>query len=217
MKHHKTPWTAAQEQLLRNLYQNSTLSGEEIASQLGRSRSATYLRAQQLNLSRSGQIIKLRKEAFNQSSKGTQFKPGMTPWNKGIKFSPGGRSTTTQFKRGRRNHNEKPIGTLRTAKGNILQIKVSMDGQKSSDRWRSLIETVWVSHNGPVPDRHFVRFRPGMATNNPEEITIDRLECLTRSENIDRNSIHNLPPELRHVVILRGVLNRTIKNREENR
>lgn len=49
MKHHRRPWTAEQEQLLRDLYQNSTLSGEEIASQLGRSRSATYLRAQQLS------------------------------------------------------------------------------------------------------------------------------------------------------------------------
>jgi hypothetical protein len=73
-----------------------------------------------------------------------------------------------------------------------------------------------VEVNGPLPPKHIVVFKPGMRTNVLEEITVDRVECISLAENLKRNTRHNLPPELNQVVQLRAVLTRQINKRIKN-
>jgi hypothetical protein len=55
-----------------------------------------------------------------------------------------------------------------------------------------------------------VRFLPGQFTTDLDAITLDRLELLTMRENMARNTVHNLPPEVASLVQLRGALVRRI-------
>ncbi len=55
-----------------------------------------------------------------------------------------------------------------------------------------------------------------MKTNVLEEITIDRVECVSLAENMRRNTVHNMPKELVDVVRIRAVLTRHINRRTKN-
>ena len=57
-------------------------------------------------------------------------------------------------------------------------------------------------------------FKRGHATTDSALITADHLDCITRVENMRRNSYHNnYPKEVAQLIQLRGALNRKIKNR----
>lgn len=71
-------------------------------------------------------------------------------------------------------------------------------------------ELVWVEVNGPVPANHYIVFKQGMRTTKLEEITLDRLECISKAENMRRNSYHNYGPEVAKLVQLRGAISRQI-------
>ena len=73
---------------------------------------------------------------------------------------------------------------------------------------------VWEAACGAVPDGHIVVFRPGRKTTDPDKITLDALELLTRAENMRRNSVHSkYPPEVARLVQLRGALTRQINRK----
>ncbi len=60
-------------------------------------------------------------------------------------------------------------------------------------------------------------FLPGMHSTTLAEITLDRLELVTRQELMRRNSIHRLPDELRDIVRTKGVLSREINKQTRSR
>jgi hypothetical protein len=122
----------------------------------------------------------------------------------------------TQFKPGQSPHNTAPIGSYRLDPDGTLQQKISDAKGSNSKRWRGVHELVWVAANGPMPPKHIAVFKPGMRTNVLEEITIDRVECISLAENMKRNTVHNLPPQLVEVVRLRGVLTRHINQRKKH-
>lgn len=66
-----------------------------------------------------------------------------------------------------------------------------------------------------MPKGHLVVFRPGRKTLDAELITLDAVELITRAENMARNTMHRLPKELAQVHQLRGVLTRTINQRQK--
>ena len=68
-----------------------------------------------------------------------------------------------------------------------------------------------------LPAGHIVRFKPGMFTNVLEKITLDRVECISRAENVRRNSIHTTCPELAGLYQLKGAITRQVKriNKEQ--
>ena len=72
---------------------------------------------------------------------------------------------------------------------------------------------VWMAANGPLPAGHIVVFKPGRRTTELEAITLDAVELISRAENMRRNSVHQLPPELARLVQLRGVLIKTINRK----
>ena len=150
-----------------------------------------------------------------------RFNPGSAAWNKGIPGSTGNHPNTkrTQFKPGRspeEAHNYQPIGSLRICKDGILQRKITDDpALYPSRRWVAVHRLVWEEVNGPMPKGYVVVFKPGMASTDPDEITIDRVELITRAELMRRNTRHNLPPEINALIAVKARLTRVINEREK--
>ena len=66
-----------------------------------------------------------------------------------------------------------------------------------------------------MPKGFIVVFKPGMASTDPAEITIDRVELITRAELMRRNTRHNLPPELNALISTKARPTRLITEREK--
>jgi hypothetical protein len=55
-----------------------------------------------------------------------------------------------------------------------------------------------------------VLFKPGMKTTVAEEITAERLECISRADNGRRNHPANRDPELFKLIQLKGAISRQV-------
>jgi len=183
-----------------------------MAGKLGLRKSAEYLA--------SADACRLRRD--DNPGADHRFKPGMKPWNTGMKgWTAGGRSTETRFKKGRPAHearNYKPIGSLRLSRDGYLERKITDDQRLfPARRWVGVHRLVWEAANGPVPAGHAVAFLSGQRTTIEAVITLDRLELVSRAELMRRNSYHtNYPPEIRRCIQLRGALVRKINKRSKN-
>lgn len=203
-------WTKEENDYLRKHYADST--PEQLEAHLGRSRPSIYQHAMSIGLKKSPQYFKARvagrfvKDGRHQ---GQRFAPGMIPWNKGRKgwVAPG--SEATRFKPGGKPMQTMPVGSYRITKDGSLQRKIGEEPGSNSKRWRSVAELVWVEVNGPVPPGHIVVFKRGMKTTALEEITIDKVECISRAENARRNHA-NKDPELRKLYQLKGAITRQV-------
>lgn len=216
----KADWTEERIQMLRDLYAN--YSTEDLAFLMGLRTSQVWAKASSLGLKKSAKYLASAAACAlvrpGAGGKEHRFQNGLVPWNKGTKGRAGVQAEcrATQFKPGQAPHNTMPIGSTKLDKSQVLLQKVSDAKGNSSKRWRAVHELVWVAAHGPVPAKHIVVFKPGMRSNVLEEITLERVECISLAENMRRNTIHNLPPEIKQVVQLRGVLTRAINKREKH-
>jgi hypothetical protein len=173
------------------------------ARNLGLKKTETYLNGPQGGRLRPGEGVGM----------GTRFQPGLVPHNKGLR-RPGwapGRMAETQFKKGTGPHNTQPVGSYRHDKDGTLQRKIGTAKGSNSKRWRGVHELVWVEVNGPVPPGHICVFKPGLRTNVLEQITADKVECISFAENMRRNSYHNrYPKSIGLAIQARGALIRKI-------
>lgn len=206
-------WTAEDDRILRALYPATPT--HELAAQLGRTQNALHRRAHNLGV--------LKAVVHRQSNRGC-FPAGNKPWNAGLKgWHSGGRSAETRFKPGRDPslaRNYLPIGSLRICHDGRLERKVTDDPCLSpARRWTAVSRLVWEAAHGPVPAKHIVVFKPGMATAVLEQITLDRLECISRKENANRNHPRSRHPEYARLVQLKGAItrqvNRIVKQSQE--
>nr|WP_165983299.1 HNH endonuclease signature motif containing protein [Macrococcus goetzii] len=108
------------------------------------------------------------------NNRDTKFVKGQTSWNKGKKFEARGRSAETQFKKGQRPLNYRPIGSERYTKDGYIEIKVSDTGR----RWKHKHVYLWERENGEVPKGHAVIFLDGDKYN----LSLDNLKLITRGE-----------------------------------
>jgi len=216
----KAAWTEERLEMLRDLY--ADYSTDDLAFLMGLRTSQVWAKANNLGLKKSAKYLSsaaacalLRPGAGGYAYR---FEKGHTSWNKGVKGVAGVQAAcrATQFKAGQSPPNTLPIGSTKFDKSGVLLQKVSNDPGNNSKRWRAVHELVWVRANGPVPAKHIVVFKPGMRSAVLEEITVDRVECISLAENMKRNTRHNLPPELNEVVQLRSVLTRQINKRIKN-
>lgn len=193
----------------------------DIAKALGRTIEQVHSKAASLGIKKSQAFLngphayRLRGDTGEK----TRFKKGDTPWNKGVPGSTGTHpnSKRTQFKKGElmgaARHNYVPIGTTRITRDGILERKVTDDPSLyPARRWVPVSRLVWEAQHGAIPAKHIVRFKTGMATTIEEEITVDRLECISLSENMRRNTLHNYPKEIALAIQMRGALNRKINH-----
>jgi len=119
------------------------------------------------------------------------------------------RMKETQFRKGQHPHNWRRIGSTRISKDGYLQRKVTDTGYPPSD-WVGEHILIWRTARGDVPIGHAVVFKDGDRTH----IALDNLEMISRRELMARNTVHNLPGELKEVIHLKGLLNRQIRKRE---
>ena len=188
-------WTKQQEELLSKLYPDTKTS--KLCEIFNCNRSNIYNKANKLGLYKSNSYLYENVYTIKPSEK-TMFKKGHKPWNKGVKgLDIGGKQT--QFKKGNRPHNWKPDGSERIDKDGFKMIKLN---GKYVHKHRHL----WEEKNGPVPKGYVVYFKDG----DKENLTIDNLGIITREENMKRNSIVNLPDELREVINLKKTITKLI-------
>lgn len=210
-------WTQAMRDTLRKHY--ATMATTELAQLMSLPLGKVYAQAYRLGLRKCSDYYATDKcgRTFKGGTRGqaTQFKPGQQPWNKGrLGWQAGGRSADTQFSTGMQPPNTMPVGSLRIVKGkkgtSQLERKIGTASGPNHMRWKAVHRLVWEAVNGPTPDGCIVVFRPGMKTLVEAEITIDKVECITRAENARRNDIKNRHPELAKLYQLKSAITRQI-------
>lgn len=203
-------WTLSDTQALERLYPDT--SNAVLSRVFNRPARAIGLKARSMGLKKSAKFM---------AEESGRIKPGQSPWNKGVKGSTGTQAgcLATQFRPGRdpsEARNYRPIGSLRITKDGYLEQKVTDDQSVyPARRWVALHRLVWERENGQPPNGHIVVFRPGMLTTDADLITVDRLECITRSENMQRNTYHRYGKEIAQLIQLRGVITRKIREKEK--
>jgi hypothetical protein len=210
-------WSEAELELLRRNFADSRT--DDLAQALGRPYSAVAQKAATLGLRKSEAYLAgpLARRLDGVKGMQTRFKPGAQAWNKGKHYQPGGRCSESQFKKGRPAHearNYVPIGSLRVSKDGYAERKVTDDpALVPTRRWVAVHRLVWIEAHGHVPDGHAVCFKPGRFTADPEAITADALELVTRRELMLRNTYHRYGKDVAKLVQLRGALTRQINKR----
>jgi len=210
-------WTAGQIAILRRDYPHRLTS--RVAEAIGRSVRDCYAKAGHLGLRKTPEYM-ASTEAFNLRRGGDigvagRFAKGNTPWNKGKPGTTGRHPNTAahHFGPGNRPHTWKPVGSLRINDDGYLQRKLTETGYSPRD-WVTVHRIVWEAAHGPIPPGHVVVFRDGKIITDIERITPDVVECISRRENMLRNSVHTrLPKPLASLVQLRGALQRQINRR----
>lgn len=213
----KTEWKPWMLEHLRRFYATDT--NRELQKTLGVGYLPMTNKAKELGLSKKSDGKYLPGE---RRSPDTEFKPGLTPWNKGKPGTTGYHPNTqaTQFKKGRPAHearNYLPIGSLRITRDGILERKVTDDpALVPARRWKPVTRLVWEEAHGPIPRGYVVRFKDGIPITDPAKITVDKLEMLSLAENMRRNSYHNkYPKEICRAIQLSGALTRQINKAQE--
>lgn len=201
-------WTEAEKTILRELYPDTKT--KKLAHLLGLSIKKISSKANAIGVKKSATFF-AGPDAYRltgETGAETRFTPGQIPWNKGKKgLNLGGKET--QFKKGQKPHTWHPIGTERITHDGYLERKISDTGITRHD-YVQVHRLAWIEHNGKIPDGQIIVFKDGNKTN----ITIDNLECISRSELMRRNTFHNYPKEIAELVQLRGAITRQINKRE---
>ena len=109
-----------------------------------------------------------------------KFQKGQTAWNENMKGLDlaGENGKKTQFKKGQKPMNYKPVGYERVCKRDgYVKIKVSDTG-RYQDRWKLKHRIVWEKAYGKIPENHTLIIADG----NKENLSLDNLILVSRSE-----------------------------------
>ena len=209
-------WTEAELALLHSQY--ASQATKELATQMGIKPALVYAKAARMGLrkgpeffaaSKSGRILR-----GGTLGKAQQFQPGNVPWNAGRKgWQAGGRSDQTQFKSSGLPPNTLPVGSYRIViekSGERLERKVREVPGPNTKRWTPVSRLVWEQAHGPVPAGCIVVFKRGCKTVVLEEITLDKVDCITRAQHAARNHPNSKNPEYARLVQLKGAITRQV-------
>ncbi|MDN5849109.1 MAG: HNH endonuclease [Nitrococcus sp.] len=209
----KKPWTREELRALRLRYPDTDTP--TLARALGRSAHALHHMAVKQGIVKSAAYKKAqgaqKAATHNAAALRTRFKPGLTPWNKGmVGFYSGGRSAQAWFKDGHRPMQWRPLGSFRVDSNGVLQKKVcDYSGPGRTRNWVSVHALIWARAFGPIPEGHILVFCDG----NRGNIRLDNLMLIARAEHVRRNSLLGYPPQLREVILVNERLKRAIKER----
>ena len=200
-------WTLEESQYLEKHYADEP--SIDIAHALGKKLYSVYNRANLLGLKKSIEYFKIHGggRLTNENSGGIKYRfvKGQDAWNKGMKgLDIGGKET--RFRSGHLPHNTKWDGATRVNVEGYTEIRVS------KANWKLLHRVIWEQHFGPIPNGVNIQFKD----NNRSNISIENLEMVSKTDNMNRNTVHNYPPEIQKLVQIKGVLNRQINIIKKN-
>ncbi|OGS90828.1 MAG: hypothetical protein A2Z95_06060 [Gallionellales bacterium GWA2_60_18] len=207
-------WTQLQIEALRARYPHEKT--EKIAAALCIPLCKVYRKASELGLKKTPEYLATpdaqRLGRGDNVGAAFRFAKGHVPANKGVKGVSYPGMVATQFKTGQHPYSWRPIGSVRTSKEGDLQVKLRDTGVTRRD-YVPVHHLVWELHHGAIPEGYRITFRDGDKTH----IAIENLEAVSVADMMKRNTIHNLPEELKEVLQLKGALNRRITCHERNR
>jgi hypothetical protein len=160
-----------------------------------------------LNLSLS-QIRAFKKNHSLSSGLDCKFKPGHVPFNKG-KEGIGGWEPT-QFKKGHKPHNYKPIGTERVNGDDYVDVKIA-----DPNKWKAKHRIIWEEANGPIPKGSVLIFADGNKLN----VQLDNLLLVSRKQlaRLNQNHLISDNPELTKTGIIIADIYSKIGERKKER
>jgi HNH endonuclease len=213
------PWTARETAMVRELYPRTSTA--EVARRLGRTVEAVYNCAHDLGLRKTPEYLAspdaCRLRRGDNVGAAYRFPKGHVPANKGLRrpgYGPG-RMKETQFKKGNVSKRWDPelycIGGLRINANGYVDMKVCK--ARGALAWRALHVLLWEDEHGPVPPGYTLCFKDRDKLN----VGLDNLELISRADLCRRNSIHNLPPEIKGAITVLGALKRRVRREEQNR
>lgn len=206
----KRIWTEEEMQTMVELYANTKT--DDICKMLNRSRSSVYGMADKLKLKKSAQYLKDHVNVMDADlGKATRFQKGQLSWNKGRKMSSSvyQKAKRTMFKKGQLPHNTLHDGIVRT--------RTDKNGTKrpwirmSLGKWVEMKNHVWQQHNGDIPKGYCIAVKDG----NPFNYSIDNLECISKADNMKRNTIHNYPEEIKTTIRILTKLKKQTRDGEK--
>ena len=216
MKRTRKLWTDAEIWRLIAFHPDTT--NKAIARKFKRPYSSIIGMATKLGLRKTREHLSSipHKTGMVKAGKPFRFPKGHVPLNAGKKawWNPG-RSVHTRFKKGQFPPNRDPdfyvIGALRVNTDGYIDMRTSF--RPGAHGWRGLHLVLWEDAHGPLPKGHCLRFKDGDGLN----VELDNLELITRRDNMLRNSVHLLPPELKSTIHMLGRLKRRIREKQDGR
>ena len=200
-------FTEAEDAFIKANYDK--ISSFQIGKELNRIPSVIRLHTKFLGL-------KVPADKLEEFKQNCRFQMGHIPKNKGknveeyMNAESLARFRNYSYKNGNVPHNQKEADgaiTIRKYKGRpyfFIRVKVGV--------WVHQHRVIWEHHNGPIPKATNIIFKDGNTLN----CVIENLEVLTAQELMAKNTIHNLPAELKETIQTRAILNRTIKTTLKN-
>lgn len=182
-----------------------TKSQRQMAKEIGRSKFYVSSRMKVLKLELPAEILQERLQK-------NKYGKGHYPFNKGKKITEFmtkeqvAKFKANQFKKGQLPHNTKTNGTIsvRTDKAGrkIKWIRIS------KRNWERLHILNWITTNGPIPKGYVVAFK----TTDTMNAEVSNLKLITMEENMNGNSIHRYPEELKSTIRVLSKLKKTLQN-----
>ena len=213
----RTKWTTEQDNKLRELYPR-TLT-RDIAKELGLRICQVQNRAYTLKLNKDKDfLVEVSRQVAldpNHGGRKTQFKKGSKPPNKGKKREEFlsaeaiERVKQTQFQKGNKPANWRPLGSERITRDGYIEVKVR--DKQGNRNWELKHRWIYIQNFGLIPKNHVVVFKNGNITN----FELNNLELISKEENMKRNTIHNLHPEIVGNIYLMKSINSRIKQSEK--
>lgn len=200
-------WTDDEIEFLKNNYENTLTS--ELAVMLGKNLKAVYSMAQSLKIRKSQAFIKSFGSTLAQhpAALANRIQAGNVPHNKDKKMPEHIRNKVlhTFFKQGHLPHNTKSDGALSKRSDGYWWTRVGLAD------WKQMHRVVWEQANGPLQPNEVVRFKDG----NKDNYQLDNLELTTKQGNMQKNTIHRYPVEIKQTIRQINKLNKIIQKHEE--
>ena len=193
-------------------------SSKAMAEHLGISLNKLYAHANALGVSKSLEYVanvtrEKWKTGAHENSRKAHFSKGHAPANKGkrqeefMSAEAIERTKQTRFKKGQAPHN------AYSSEHGVVSVRKDKSGRSyqwvklAHGNWKMLHVVIWESENGPVPKGHMVVFK----NKDSMDARLSNLELVDRAEHMRRNTIHNLPEELKENIRLVTRINRKVK------
>lgn len=178
---------------------------KRISAMLGRNESSARQR-----LLRLGYTVP--KEVAFKFAIESRLKKGHIPPNKGKAMSEELREKVkrTWFQKGINPHNTKSDGVITVRRDTTGKSYKYIRIKKS--KWELLHRHIWMQVYGEIPKDMIISFKD----HNSLNCVIENLELITRQENMKRNSVQNLPEEIKTAMRFVAGFNRKINTYVKN-